>query len=80
MSPVKSHPGALARQAAWHRAQAEGGPEEQRGDHEAKAERIESELSRLGRCRRCGRTLSDPASVADGLGRDCKARLERQTS
>jgi hypothetical protein len=39
------------------------------------AERIEEELADAGRCRRCGRLLTDPASIAVGLGPDCRAKI-----
>jgi hypothetical protein len=32
---------------------------------------IERELINAGRCWRCGRTLTDPASVLAGIGPDC---------
>lgn len=38
------------------------------------AERAEAIVRALGRCIRCGRTLSDPESIARGYGPDC-ARL-----
>lgn len=51
----------LARMALWYRSQ---------GDTDA-ANRAEEVLARLGRCRRCGRALTDPASVERGVGPDC---------
>jgi hypothetical protein len=57
-------PGKLAYQARWHRV---------RGNAEA-AERIEADLARLGRCKRCGRTLSEPQSVSLGIGPDCRRK------
>jgi hypothetical protein len=51
-------PGKLSYQARWHRLH---------GNTEA-AERIEAELAKAGRCRRCGRTPTDPKSVADSIG------------
>lgn len=59
------HPAKLARQAAYWRAH---------GRLDV-AERLEAELQQAGRCRRCGRTLTDPDSMARDLGPDC-ARLE----
>jgi hypothetical protein len=35
------------------------------------AERIEADLVRAGRCRRCGRLLTDPVSIERGVGPDC---------
>lgn len=69
------HPGKQARLAAWHRAVAGQTTGASRAEHLAAAERIESRLRIQGRCSRCGRTLTDPVSVAEGLGRDCATRL-----
>jgi hypothetical protein len=41
-----------------------------RGRH-ADAERYERQLTAFGRCKRCGRTLTDPVSVERGIGPDC---------
>jgi hypothetical protein len=35
------------------------------------ADAFEAELALAGRCRRCGRALSDPESVRRGVGPDC---------
>jgi hypothetical protein len=59
------HPGKLARQARYWR-------DHGRGDV---AERLEGELVAAGRCRICGRTLTDPGSVAAGVGPECAARI-----
>jgi hypothetical protein len=59
-----SHPRKLAARAAWHR----------RFGSTATAEALEADLAAAGRCRRCGRTLTDPESVAAGLGRDCRRK------
>ena len=59
------HPGKLAAQATYWRAH-------HRPDV---AERLEAQLADAGRCLRCGRTLTDPASVELGVGPDCLARL-----
>lgn len=56
-----AHPGKLARQAAYWRAH--GRPE--------RAERLEAALVAGGRCKRCGRPLRDPVSIAAGVGPDC---------
>jgi hypothetical protein len=61
-----THPAKLAAQAAYWRAH--GRPDV--------AERLEHDLVAMGRCRRCGRTLSDPASVERGVGPDCRAKEE----
>jgi Family of unknown function (DUF6011) len=61
-NPVKG-----ARIARWYRAN---------GRTEL-AEAIEQELAATGRCRICGRPLSDPVSVERGVGPDCAARLGR---
>ena len=55
-SPTK-----VARQAVWLR---------QRGQV-ADAERLEAALRMIGRCRRCGRGLTDETSVRRGIGPDC---------
>ena len=36
--------------------------------------RIEAALAAAGYCRSCGRPLSDPVSVARGVGPDCDRR------
>jgi hypothetical protein len=57
-------PTKLAKAAAyWHA----------RDRHEI-AERFEVELRGQGRCVRCGRTLTDPRSVADSIGPECRRR------
>ena len=38
------------------------------------AERFEAELVAAGRCRICGRALSDPRSVADSIGPECRRK------
>jgi hypothetical protein len=60
------HPAKLARQAAYWRT---------RGRADV-AEALEAELAGAGRCKRCGRTLTDPASIARGLGPDCLAHMK----
>lgn len=42
---------------------------------QAKLLHITEQLRVAGACRECGRTLSDPASVARGVGPECQARL-----
>lgn len=59
-----AHPSKLARQAAYWRAH---------GRLDV-AERIEAELVAAGRCRRCGRLLTDPESVSRGIGPDCESK------
>ena len=63
-----AHPGKLARQAAYWRRQSR--PQE--------AERLEAALAVEGRCRRCGRSLRDPESVARGIGPECVTREEQR--
>lgn len=44
------------------------------------ADQLEAELTSAGRCRRCGRPLSDPVSIERGIGSDCwrKTTKEKQ--
>ena len=58
------NPGKIAAAARYHRA---------RGHLEV-ASRFEAELVAAGLCRRCGRRLTDPASVKRGIGPDCAAK------
>lgn len=37
----------------------------------ARVEHFAAQLRALGRCVRCGRELSDPESIARGIGPDC---------
>jgi hypothetical protein len=37
-------------------------------------DRLEAELHAASRCRMCGRTLTDPDSIAAGIGPDCAQR------
>ena len=59
-----AHPAKLAGQAAYWRAHG-------RGDV---ADRLEAQLVGDGRCRRCGRALTDPVSVERGVGPECLSR------
>lgn len=61
-----AHPTKLAGRAQWLRAN---------GDR-AGAERLEADLVRAGRCRRCGRALTDPESIAAGVGPDCRSKAK----
>ena len=61
------HPAKLALQARYWRL----------AGHTDTAERIEAELVAAGRCRRCGRTLTDPDSVSRGIGPDCASKEEQ---
>lgn len=61
---VIRNPGKMARHAAYARA---------RGMDDT-ADTLEDALTRAGRCRRCGRDLSDPISVKRGVGPDCWQR------
>lgn len=65
VSTLSDHPAKAARAAAWYRAN--GKPDQ--------AERLEAELVAGGRCRRCGRALSDPASLEAGVGPECAGKL-----
>jgi hypothetical protein len=56
-------PTKLAEQAAWHR----------QGGRLDIAEKFETQLVREGRCKLCGRPLSDPDSLERGVGPDCWA-------
>jgi hypothetical protein len=38
------------------------------------ADRFQEQLRTTGRCKRCGRPLTDPASIERGVGPDCAAR------
>ena len=58
---MKLAPGRVARYAAYYR---------QRGQDDS-AELLEARLVGAGRCKRCGRELSDPVSVERGVGPDC---------
>jgi hypothetical protein len=69
VSRVRSHSGKLAWQRYWRLRR--------RVDA---AERIEEELTDAGRCRRCGRALTDPKSVADSIGPACKRKVARRVS
>lgn len=64
----------------WHRGQAErhraAGRQPQAAACEASAAEIEATLRSQGRCRECGRLLSDPDSRAKGIGPDCESRLK----
>jgi hypothetical protein len=62
--PTLKHPAKMARQAAYWRAH---------GRAEV-AERLEAELAGAGRCKRCGRALRDPESVADSIGPECRRK------
>jgi hypothetical protein len=48
----------------------------ERGDLQ-RAEALEDGLRAAGRCQDCGRRLSDPVSVAAGIGPDCRAKRAR---
>lgn len=55
------NPAKLAARARWYRTH----------DNPVDADRIEKLLTSAHLCRRCGRELTDPASVEAGIGRDC---------
>jgi Family of unknown function (DUF6011)/Domain of unknown function (DUF1897) len=61
-----NRPGKLAKRAQWYRSI---------GD-DVKAEALEAQLARAHRCRRCGRPLTDPESVAAAVGPDCEAKIK----
>jgi hypothetical protein len=42
------------------------------------AELLEADLAAAGRCKRCGRALTDPLSVADSIGPKCKKEADRE--
>ena len=41
-------------------------------------DRLELACRETGRCQRCGRELTDPVSVAQGVGRDCLRELQQR--
>ena len=43
-------------------------------DERARGVELAAELRRQGRCAVCGRRLTDPLSVGEGIGPDCKAK------
>jgi hypothetical protein len=57
-------PGKVADAARWYRGQ---------GNVQA-AEELEYVLAKKGRCKRCGRLLTDPKSVADSIGPECRKK------
>jgi hypothetical protein len=59
MKPTK-----LAGAARWYRAQ---------GNVEV-AEDLEFVLAKKGRCKRCGRLVTDPRSVVDSIGPECRRK------
>ena len=63
-----AHPQKRARQADYWRRH--GRPDV--------AERIEVEPAQAQRCRRCGRVLSDPASLEAGVGPECATKEARR--
>jgi hypothetical protein len=64
-----SHPTKVARRARYWRLRGRVGA----------AERIEEELADAGRCRRCGRLLTDPVSVERGIGPECVTRTDEDS-
>jgi hypothetical protein len=42
-----------------------------------RADKLERQLVALGRCKHCGRKLSDPVSIERGVGSDCWAKGRR---
>jgi len=78
------NPGKAAQQLAAKRkriAELEAGaparPFEDVAEHRKVAARLEQAFRDTGRCQDCGKPLTDPTSVARGIGPDCFAR--RQT-
>lgn len=77
---VRKHPGRAARSIAMLRLRAlaiDEGYIDARDDGEAARLRqhiadLERALNEVGRCRRCGRTLTDRRSVERGIGPDCE--------
>ena len=74
-------PTRTARLPRLHRLLAEGeraaGHEEAAARQDAIADVAAEVLHAEDRCERCGRRLSDPASVARHVGPDCQRLLER---
>ena len=64
MTARLQHPTKIARQAAYWRRAGDTGT----------AERLEKVLNANGRCRRCGRALTDPESIELGEGPECRRR------
>jgi hypothetical protein len=74
-------PGKAAQKLAWvaeqcRRARARGDQTEADQWDAARGE-LEALLARIGACRRCGRLLRDPVSVAAGIGPECRRKVER---
>jgi hypothetical protein len=63
-------PDKIAKAAAYYRAH---GRFEQ-------AHFYETILVEQGRCKRCGRLLTNPLSVADSIGPECRAKRDRGLS
>jgi hypothetical protein len=64
MTSRSSNPTKLARQATYWR----------RHGRADVAERLEAALVAAGRCKMCGRTLTDPASLRGGIGPECRRK------
>lgn len=70
-----AHPGKAARKLRWvclQLAAARAAGDERTADQWDDARgQLEALLNNSGRCRCCGRTLRDPASVKAGIGPEC---------
>lgn len=73
------HPSKTARHAAHYRLLAQSGNlgAETASDYLKTAERLERRLVASGRCRHCGRKLTDELSLARGIGSTCWAKGAR---
>ncbi|MCA1572385.1 MAG: DUF6011 domain-containing protein [Chloroflexi bacterium] len=71
----RAHPKAAARRLDWVRRQAQAarqrGDQHEAGQYEDVAAQLEAALGQLVCCRRCGRHLTHPDSVAAGIGPEC---------
>jgi hypothetical protein len=52
-------------------------PEQVADDLDRKAEELEQKLASTGHCIRCGRALTDPKSVQDSIGPECRKKMAR---
>lgn len=73
------HPAKTAAQLARLKAHVDAARArgEEAGAFAARAEQLEVALAAAGRCRHCGRELTDPESVRRGIGSTCWAKGAR---
>jgi hypothetical protein len=66
----------MANRAVWLRDRADRHPENPNvAAMRLEADMLEAELVARQRCKRCGRPLSDPVSMKQGVGPDCLRQL-----